>query len=656
MKGFEEQDPTSSRFPSQKAMKSIQHYLAILCALLLAVPPAGAQPRPEPDKQKKEDTTPRLRWDGPWSSALDRYRGDIVPPISLGNSPRLDALLRAGKIYLSLQDAIALAIENNVDIEVQRYQPRLAEADLLRAKAGGFVRGVNQNIQAGQVGAAGSGASGTTGPFGQSGAVTTTLNQLATASLDPVLTGLVSWGHRTQITTNSIVFGATSVVTRNTTGNIAVQQSFLTGTSYQLGFNNSYVFQNAFRNDFNPSTGVNLDFTLQQRLLQGFGMAVNNRNIRIAKNNLQVADLVFRQQVITTVANVIQLYWDLVSFNEDVKVRQQALALAQRLYEDNKTQVEIGTLAPIEIIRAEAEVAARQQDLLTAETNVLQQETVLKNALSRTGVASLSVADARIVPTDRITIPDVEPIRPIQDLVESALANRPELAQSQVNIENARINLVATRNQLLPSIDAFTTLRNNGLSGEVNTIPPPPGTPLLPRNVDKYFLGGYGNALGQVFRRNFPDYSFGAQLNIPLRNRAAQADYASAQLQLRQNELQVQRQINQIRVEVQNALIAQQQARARYLTAQKNRILQEQTLDAEQKKYALGASTIFFVIQAQRDLANAQAQEVQALTAYSRARVQLEQATGSILSDYGIIIEEAKAGRISRAPSVPVDR
>jgi outer membrane protein TolC len=367
-----------------------------------------------------------------------------------------------------------------------------------------------------------------------------------------------------------------------------------------------------------------------------------------------VADLTFQQQVITTVSNVISQYWTLVSFTENVKVSQQALALAQKLYEDNKKQVEIGTLAPIEIVRAEAEVAARQQDVLTAETNVLQQETILKNALSRTGVASPSVADARIVPTDRINIPDVEQVRPVQDLFESALAGRPELAQSRINIQNARINLVGTKNQLLPSIDAFMSLRNNGLSGEVNTIPPAPGQVPIPRNVDSYFLGGYGNALGQVFRRNFPDYSFGAQLNIPIRNRTAQADYTTAQLQLRQNELQVQRQINVIRLEVQNALIALQQARARYQTAQKNRILQEQTLDAEQKKYALGASTIFFVIQAQRDLATAQGNEVQALAAYSQSRVQLDQATGQVLSNYGIQIEEAKRGQVNRPANPPV--
>jgi outer membrane protein TolC len=375
---------------------------------------------------------------------------------------------------------------------------------------------------------------------------------------------------------------------------------------------------------------------------------------------LRVSELVFEQQVITTVSNIIALCWDLVSANEDVQVKRQALALNQKLYEDNKKQVEIGTLAPIEIIRAEAEVARSQQDLTVSETNLLQQETILKNALSRTGVASPGLGDARIVPTDKIRMPENEAVEPIQDLVERATRGRPELQQSRLNIESAKIGLTGSKNALLPSIDAFANLQNNGLSGSLNVLPQPPvpgappGTPIVPRNpnsVDGFFLGGYGTALGQIFRRNFPDYTVGVTLNIPLRNRAAQADMVRDQLTLRQSEIRLQQSLNQIRVEVQNALISLQQARARYQTAVKNRILQEQTLDAEQKKYALGASTIFFVIQAQRDLTAAQASEVAALSTYARARTELERATGQTLPANSIQIEEAMKGTVTRAPS-----
>jgi outer membrane protein TolC len=467
---------------------------------------------------------------------------------------------------------------------------------------------------------------------------------------------MLQWGHFTSPQTTTFLTGTTSLITRSKVYNLGVQQSFLTGTTAQLGYNNNIAQSNNLRNDFNPVTSANMELVVSQRLLQGFGVAINNRNIRIAKNNIRVADLVFKQQVINTVANVIGLYWDLVAFYEDVAVRRQALALAERLYNDNKKQVEIGTLAPIEVVRAEAEVAAREQDLTTAETNVLQQETILKNAISRNGLASPTITEVRIMPTDRIRMPDVEPVQPIQDLSSRALESRPELAQTQIQLDNSRIALRGTKNALLPSVDAFVSLRNRGQAGAISDLPvvdPITGN-LLPRDpgaVDGFFLGGYGTVLRQLFGRSFPDYSAGFQLNIPLRNRAAQADYTNAQLNLRQGELQYQRQINAVRVDVQNALIALQQARARYQAAEKNRMLQEQTLDAEQKKYALGASTVYTVIQYQRDLAAAESSRVQALAAYARARTQLDLATGQTLQANNILIEEAEKGSVSTPPS-----
>ena len=373
----------------------------------------------------------------------------------------------------------------------------------------------------------------------------------------------------------------------------------------QLGYNQQGQISNNTVAIINPVRTGSMSLQITQPLLQGFGRSLNSRFIRIAKNDVKISDLVFRQQVIAAVATVVNLYSDLVSFNEDVKVRRQALALAEKLYNDNKKQVEIGTLAPIEIVRAEAEVARSQQELTQSETQVLQQETVLKNYISRTGLMSPSIADARIVPTDQMKIPDVEQVQPIQDLVTKAVQNRPELAQTQLQIENAKISLVGDKSQLLPSLNLVATAQNNGLAGDNNAliIQPPAGSPFTPSRVDPRLIGGLGGVWTQILGRNFPDYTVGFQLSVPLRNRAAQADIARDQLTLRQNELRQRQQLNQIRVDVQNALIGLQQSRARYQSAQKSRVLQEQTLDAEQKKYALGASTIFFVIQAQRDLA-----------------------------------------------------
>jgi outer membrane protein TolC len=612
----------------------------VFCAVLVAAPLFG------------QDIKLETGGDRP---VIGAYQGHTIAPINLNNSGRLDSLVRAGKIYLSLQDAIALALENNLDIAVQRYALPLAQADLLRSKAGAAIRGISTSIASSNQGSSSQSLTNTTTSAttaGTPGGITSTLYAgPLTESLDPVVQGQLNWGHYTSPQTNTLFTGVTSLVQRQSNYNFSIGRGFLTGTSATLSMTNADTFQNSFIQSFNPSLQSALDLQINQHLLQGFGFAVNNRYIRIAKNNIKVADLVFRQQVMATTANVIGLYWGLVSYNAAVDVAKSALALAQKLYNDNRKQVEIGTLAPIEIVRAESEVASREQDVTTSETNVLQQETVLKNALSRTGIASPSLAEVRIVPTDRITIPATEPVTPIQDLTNEALQRRPELAQAALQIENSKVSLQGTKNALLPTLDGFVDLRNHGLAGQQNGIPAPPGSQYSPGTVDPYFIGGFPTAAGQIFGRNFPDYAVGLQLNIPLRNRAAQSDYASAQLSLRQNELQYQRQMNGVRVDVQNALIASQQARARYTAAEKNRVLAEQTLDAEQKKYALGASTVFLVIQAQRDLATAQGNVVSALANYALAKVQLEYSTGAVLEQYNVSVDEAVKGSVSRPPS-----
>jgi outer membrane protein TolC len=593
------------------------------------------------------------------SSLTRHYRQPTIAPINLQNSSRLESLIRAGIIYLSLEDAIALALENNLDIELSRYGPQIAQADYLRAKAGGLLRGVPTavrqapnsalNIAAGggteRGQAGGTGGAGTT----DSGAGGTVITQTGVSipNLDPVLFTAAQFGHSSRPQSNTITTGTTALIFDSNAWQTGYQQSFTSGTTISAGWNNSWVSSNNPRSDINPSYNSNINVQISQRLLQGFGFAVNNRNIRVAKNNLAVSDLTFKLQVMTTVAGVVNLYWDLVSFNEDVRVKKKALEVAEKFYSDNKKQVEIGTLAPIEIVRAEARVAQAQQDLTNSETALLQQETIIKNALSRTGTASPSVAEARIIPTDRLTVPTTDDPGKLNELIEISLKNRPDLEQTRINIENTKIGISGSRSQLLPSLDVQATFQNNGLSGSLNTVPTPPGQVPIIRNPDPYFLGGYGNALAQIFRRNFPDYSVGFQLNIPIRNRTAQADFIRDQLQLRQQEINAQRQVNEVRVNVQNALTALIQAKARYQAAVKERVLQEQTLDAENKKYALGASTAFQVVQTQRDLAQAQASEVSALAGYNRARVQLDLQTAQILSKYRVEMAEAKAAKSS---------
>jgi outer membrane protein TolC len=364
---------------------------------------------------------------------------------------------------------------------------------------------------------------------------------------------------------------------------------------------------------------------------------------------------VFRQQLINSVANVVQLYWTLVAANSTVNVNQQAVAVAQKLYDDNKKQVEIGTLAPIEVVRAEAQLATAQQALVAAQSAVLQLEAVLKSALSRNGLTSPAILEAHVIPTDPIRIPETEAIQPVQDLVSRALDSRPDVAQSRIQLDNADIILSGTRNALLPTLSAIGDFRSNALVGAQNTVlgPPSATTGLIqnPSIADPFFVGGYGTVLAQLFGRNFPTYSVGLSLTIPLRNRAAQANLATAAVTLRQNQLFLQRQINQIRVDVQNAITAVNQARAQYEAAVKGRVLQEQTLDADQKKLALGATTVYQVIQDQRDLTTAAAAEVTAQATYAGARVQLDVATGSTLANNNVEFDEAKSGHVSKAPN-----
>jgi len=631
-------------------MKQFHTYVAVLCAVLVATPATFGQQNPGVDTRGPLGTE-RPHW---YSGVAQPYQPRIVPPVNVSNSSRIDALLRAGNLYLSLSDAIALALENNLDVEIERYEFSLAEADLLRAQSGAGINGIPTGVLPGIPTGAGLGLLGSSGTgIGSAGAISPLGAGL---SFDPFISGNVNFGHTTVPQSNTVLSGTNALVTTNKTANFALVQAFSTGGSIALNYNNIIQEQNSFRSTVNPFTNSSLDLTVTQPLLQGFGLALNNRNIRVAKNNIKAADYVFRQQLINSVANVVQLYWTLVAANSTVNVNQQAVAVAQKLYDDNKKQVEIGTLAPIEVVRAEAQLATAQQALVAAQSAVLQLEAVLKSALSRNGLASLPILEAHVIPTDPIRIPETEAIQPVQDLVSRALDNRPDVAQSRIQLNNADIILSGTRNALLPSLSFVGDMRSNALVGSQNTVEGVNATTGLlstPPIADPFFVGGYGTVLAQLFGRNFPTYSVGLSLTIPLRNRAAQANLATASVNLRQNQLLLQRQINQIRVDVQNAITAVNQARTQYEAAVKGRVLQEQTLDADQKKLALGATTVYQVIQDQRDLTTAAAAEVTAQATYAGARVQLDVATGSTLANNNVEFDEAKTGHVSKAPSTP---
>lgn len=583
-----------------------------------------------------------------------------VAPAKLNNTPRLESLVRAGNLYLSLPDVIALSLENNLDIAVQRYGPVLAREIIRRAESGQALRDVHIPIAAGPVSistagvsslaiGAGGGGSGVTSGGGLVASIGT-----APPSLDPSITAVAQFYHNTTPLSNQVVSLVDASVVNGRYYQIGYNQAWATGTNVSATFQSQRLDFNSPANSLNPYTQGYLDFQIYQQLLQGWGRPANTRYIKVAKNNLKVSDINLKWQVIVTVCAILNLYWDLVSFNDDVHIKEKALETAQQLYEDNKHQVELGTLPAIEVTRAAAQVSQSKEDLLIAQTNVAQQEVILKNALSRTGIASASLDEVHIIPLDSIVIPEKEDLKPEKDLMDQALASRPEIEIAKINLESGNIQAAGTRNALLPTLQAFAELTNNGLSGSPNALcsnlPVSQQQVCVPTN---YFVGGYGNFLGQLFRRNFPNYSAGFSLNIPFRNRAAQGDYTTDLLQQRQKELQLQQVINQVRQDVKNAIVGLQQARARYETAVATRVLAQQTLEAEQMRFKFGESSIATVVQAQRDLAGDQTNEIQAMANYTHARNSFDEAIGQTLDVNHVSMEEAEAGRVARPSSIP---
>lgn len=601
-----------------------------------------------------------------WPPLTGIFKAPNVPDISLHNSGRLEGLLDDAKIYLSLADALALAIENNLDIAWARYGPQSAANDLMRAKSGAQLRGVQNQIStlstglgdtggAGPAGqatgitqrAGGGGAGGAQGGAGDIGDASTFFGTQA-VNLDPSIFGNADWGHFSNPQTSNFVTGTNTLVREISNSQLGIRTGFTSGATAALIWANSRSDTNSLRTNFNPSLISALTLRITQPLLQGFGVAVNTRNIKVAKNNNEISNLQFKLQVEEVVARVAGIYWGLVSLRAQVESQRQNLALAQKLYSDNRRRVEIGTLAPIEIIRAEAEVAAREADLTAAQTEVQLQETILKDAISVNGIASPTLLHAEIVPTQDIEIDPDEAMEPVSKLMEIALAARADMEQNRIRLANTDLGLIGVKNGMLPSANLIVDLTNNALAGSENALFR--GFPGDDSTISPFFLGGLGTTGGQLLRRNFPDYQVRMQLNIPLKNRQARADYTAALLEKRQQEIRFVQAGNAIRTEVQSATIRIQQARARYAAAQKSQELQEQTLDAEQKKYNLGASTIFQVVQAQRDLANARTSVIATQNEYANAQINLDRATGHMLTAHNISIAEAYDGVVNRRP------
>jgi outer membrane protein len=562
----------------------------------------------------------------------------------LVNSPRVDQLIHDGKLQITLQDAVELALENSLDIAVARYNPWIADTDILRTKAGGQGRGTP-------------GAD-----FPTSQANIDPFNQFP--SYDPILSATTSLDSRSTPVNNPFLSGTglgaivQGLHSHASIFDVAYQQSFTPGTTVNVAWNNTRSSSTSAANFFNPSVQGSLNVGFSQQLLNGFGTFVGRRNIMIAKNNRKIADLVFVNQAITTVTSAINAYWELVYARENVKVQQQAVAVSEKLYNDNKKQLEIGTMAPLDVTRAASEVASDRQNLIVAQTTQLQDEQVLKNAMTKNPLAP-NLINVEIIPTDLPTPPAATESASFEDAIQEAFVKRPDLQEQAYNLKNSGIEVRATKNALLPTLTLSGQYNSSGLAGNspitgapvVIATPAPVvdskgnpititgaggvQTPIFESTTTAPIIGtsqqGFGTAQNQIFTNQFPDYFASLNLILPLRNRSAQADNARAMLTQRQLETQLQQLKNAALLDVRNTYIALEQDRARVDAAIKARELQRQTFEAEQKKYTLGASTVYNVILTQRDYVTAEGVELRALADLNEAKANFERAVGRTL-------------------------
>jgi outer membrane protein len=589
---------------------------------------------------------------------LRPYQGALLPPPVLKNSDRIYSLIRGGKLYLTVQDTLAVAIENNLELEVDRYGPVSAEWYLERMQAGGPLRGVTAgNSVANQVtaglGVAGSqasaGVSSNGGGGGGGGGTNAVVSQIGpiTQNLDPVVQSTVGWFHSSYPQADAVQSQTEALIGTRHVYNNLFQQGLLSGGYVQVAANEAYQAENAPSDVLNPAVAPVVQLYVLHQFLNGFGTGVNSRFIRVAEKNIGAARETFRSQLLNTVANVLNLYWDLVTLNDDLKVRQSALAQAQKVADDTRKQIALGATARVDIYAAEAQLSARRQDVAIAEASVQQQEILLKNALSRDGLEEPVIDAADVVPLDRVEIPASDELPPLRDLVARALAHRPDVALAKINDETGEISALGTANGILPTLQGRALVNARGLAGTYNPLSGEPN----PQNLN----GGFGTAFGQVARHDF-GAELGAGLFVgQLHNRVPQGDYGIDQLQLRQGDLIERRNMNQIVVSISNQVTALRQARLRYSQATEARALQTELLEKEQQMFSFGSATINDVVAAQQSLLAAESTEVSSQSAYMHARISLDQVLGETLEVNHISIEQAQVGRVDKQSKPPAD-
>jgi len=602
---------------------------------------------------------------GYYPNPLAPYQPRTVPPPNFSNSRRINDLIHEGKLYLSMDDAVALALENNLDIAIQRYNLSIADTDILRSKAGSNILGINsgvvQNTPGGGVGPigteVGSGQGGTTvaaggAGTGTGGLVISTLGSGSPIpSFDPILSGTLSLDRQRTICTTPFCGSDQNTGTMN----FSYQQGFHSGTTLLVGFDNSRVTTNSPFTTLSPTLNSSLRFQLTQHLMQGFGFAPNDRFIRIAKNNREISDVAFRLQVITTVDQIENIYWDLVYAYQNARLAKESMAFAEKALSDAQIQLRAGTMSTLDVVRAQSTVASDRQLLTIALTNLQLQQLLMKNAVSK-NLVDPSVADAEVVPTSTMALPAVEPVIPTEDLVADALSHRADLVEARINLTNDQISNKAIRNSLRPTLDLTAYYTGTGVGGAQNANYICNGNPVSgfcgPGFIPSPNVS-YSSTLNQLVDSTAPDKGVQLTLTIPIRNRTAQSTQIRSELEYRQAQTHVQQLENQIQIEVRNAQFSVQQNRASVDSAQAAVALANKSIEAEEKKYELGASTSTLVLQNETALTQARATLLSALAAYEKSRVELERATGLLLDESGIRIEDAQAGVVTHIPTIP---
>lgn len=600
--------------------------------------------------QSVQSTIPFEQLQKPSRNPINFYRGRAVPPPGMANSLRLNSLVRDGKIYLTLRDAIDLALEDNLDMVIARYNLPIAQMDVQRTQAGGSVRGVNTGVVSGTPGGGAGGGGGGTGAggtssgaggagAGASGIVASTLGTgTSVASYDPYITAQAFNDHTSQLLTNRQVYGVPVYHLNTTQINASYTQSFPTGSYFEMDLNNNRTTSNSPFNSLNPSLNSTMRVILQQQLLAGFGLGPNLRFLRIARTNQKISDIAFRAQIIATVTQICDLYWDLVNAYQTEQVGERSVAFATETLNTSRKQLELQAIPEMDVLKAEGELATREQDLTVARTNLELQELYMKNAITKS-LDDPILEEMPVVPVDHIAS-QIEPINaPVQEMITDALKSRTELAMSTLDLENRALSRKTARNALLPTLGVYGFYAGSGYAGTPN-----PAFIAGGGTVDA--PAGFGGAVENAFNNSSPEYQVGFQLTVPLRNRVAKADQYRTELEYRQSQVYLEELKKRIRIEVRNARYALEQGVSRVEAARKARDLAQRTLDIMQKEQKLGAGSNQQTLAAEHDLALAESALVTAETAYEKARIEVRRATGSVLEQYGISIADAKAGTV----------